>query len=65
MPMVLSKKLPLRTAREEVRIAKAETKKAFNSSCLTVCFKLLSFEWSSATPRLVFFGGAQLMLNAG
>ena len=50
MPMVLSTKLPLRTVREEVVIAKAETKKAFNSSCLTVCLKLLSFEWSRAIP---------------
>jgi len=65
MPMVLSTKLPLRTVREEVRIARVETKKAFNSSCLTVCPKMLSFEWSRATPRLVFFGGAQLILNAG
>lgn len=65
MPMVLSTKLPLKTLREEVRIAKAGTKKAFNSSCLTVCLKLLSYEWSRATPRLIFFGGAQLVLNAG
>ena len=65
MPMVLSTKLPLKTLREEVRIAKAGTKKAFSSSCLTVCLKLLSYEWSRATPRLIFFGGAQLVLNAG
>ena len=63
--MVLPTKLPLRTVREEVRIAKVAAKIAFNSSCLTVCPKMLSFEWSRATPRLVFFGGAQLMLTVG